>query len=270
MTASGRLSKYGLRFVALFYLTALLLLPIGVALVKTFEDGIGEVIKQITEPDAIHALKMSLLTVIIAVPLNTVFGIAAAHVVVRTKFRFKWAINALIDMPFAVSPVVIGLALVLVYGTGGWFGADLAAMGIQVIFSTPGIVMAVIFVSLPFVAREVIPVMQEIGTDQETAAATLGASPWPTFRKITLPAIRWGVTYGIVLTTARALGEFGAVTVVSGNISGETQTLPLYVSKQFETFNSVGAYSASLILAVLALGTLLSMNLLRRREDQDD
>lgn len=160
MTASGRLSKYGLRFVALFYLTALLLLPIGVALVKTFEDGIGEVIKQITEPDAIHALKMSLLTVIIAVPLNTVFGIAAAHVVVRTKFRFKWAINALIDMPFAVSPVVIGLALVLVYGTGGWFGADLAAMGIQVIFSTPGIVMAVIFVSLPFVAREVIPVMQ--------------------------------------------------------------------------------------------------------------
>ena len=168
MTASGRLSKYGLRFVALFYLTALLLLPIGVALVKTFEDGIGEVIKQITEPDAIHALKMSLLTVIIAVPLNTVFGIAAAHVVVRTKFRFKWAINALIDMPFAVSPVVIGLALVLVYGTGGWFGADLAAMGIQVIFSTPGIVMAVIFVSLPFVAREVIPVMQEIGDRKST------------------------------------------------------------------------------------------------------
>ena len=211
-----------------------------------------------------------LFVVIIAVPLNTIFGIAAAHVVVRTNFRFKWAINALIDMPFAVSPVVIGLALVLVYGTTGWFGADLASVGIQVIFSTPGIVMAVIFVSLPFVAREVIPVMQEIGTDQETAAETLGAGPWQTFRQITLPAIRWGVTYGVVLTTARALGEFGAVTVVSGNISGETQTLPLYVSKQFETFNSVGAYSASLILAILALGTLLTMNLLRRREDGND
>jgi len=267
MSGERGLTRYGLRFVALFYLAALLLLPIGVALVKTFDDGIGEVIDQITEPDAIHALKMSLLTVIIAVPLNTIFGIAAAHVIVRSDMRFKWLIGAVIDMPFAVSPVVIGLSLILVYGTGGWFGADLAAQGIQVIFSTPGIVIAVIFVSLPFVAREVIPVMQEIGTDQETAAETLGASAWQTFYKITLPAIRWGVTYGIVLTTARALGEFGAVTVVSGNISGETQTLPLYVSKQFETFNSVGAYSASLVLAILALGTLLFMNLLRRRED---
>ena len=175
MTGEGRLARYGLRFIALIYLAGLLLLPIGVALVKTFDEGIGEVITQITKPDALHALKMSLLTVIIAVPLNTVFGIAAAHVVVRTNFRFKWAINALIDMPFAVSPVVIGLALILVYGTGGWFGADLAAMGIQVIFSTPGIVMAVIFVSLPFVAREVIPVMQEIGTDQEKASVSVGA-----------------------------------------------------------------------------------------------
>lgn len=267
MTGSGRVSRLSLRFIALLYLTCLLLLPIGVALVKTFDEGVGEVIDQLTKPDAIHALKMTLLTVIIAVPLNTAFGIACAHVIVRTNFKAKWAIGALVDMPFAVSPVVIGLALILVYGTGGWFGADLAAMGIQVIFSTPGIVMAVIFVSLPFVAREVIPVMQEIGTDQETAAETLGASPWQTFRKITFPAIRWGVTYGIVLTTARALGEFGAVTVVSGNISGETQTLPLYVSKQFETFNSVGAYSASLILAILALGTLLAMNLMRRKED---
>ncbi|MBN8866825.1 MAG: sulfate ABC transporter permease subunit CysW [Solirubrobacterales bacterium] len=267
MSGEGRLTRYGLRFVALFYLAALLLLPIGVALVKTFDDGIGEVITQITKPDALHALKLSVITVLIAVPLNTIFGIAAAHVIVRTNFPLKWLIGAIIDMPFAVSPVVIGLSLILVYGTGGWFGADLAAQGIQIIFSTPGIVMAVIFVSLPFVAREVIPVMQEIGTDQETAAETLGASPWQTFYKITLPAIRWGVTYGIVLTTARALGEFGAVTVVSGNISGETQTLPLYVSKQFETFNSVGAYSASLILAILALGTLLFMNLLRRRED---
>jgi len=266
-SGSGRLTKYGLRFIALFYLAALLLLPIGVALVKTFDEGVGEVINQITEPDAIHALKMTLLTVAIAVPLNTIFGIAAAHLIVRTNFKGKWLIGAFIDMPFAVSPVVIGLALVLVYGTTGWFGQDLANAGITVIFSTPGIVMAVIFVCLPFVAREVIPVLQEIGDDAEKAAETLGASGWQTFRKITLPAIRWGVSYGIVLTTARALGEFGAVTVVSGNISGETQTLPLYVSKQFEQFNSVGAYSASLVLAILALATLLSMNLLRRRED---
>jgi len=267
MTGSGRVSKYGLRFIALGYLTCLLLLPIGVALVKTFDEGIGEVFTQITEPDAIHAFKMTLLTVAIAVPLNTVFGIACAHLMVRSNFKGKWLIGAFVDMPFAVSPVVIGLALILVYGTGGWFGADLAEVGIQVIFSTPGIVMAVIFVSLPFVAREVIPVLQEIGEDAEAAAETLGATGWQTFRKITLPAIRWGVSYGIVLTTARALGEFGAVTVVSGNITGETQTLPLYVSQQFDQFNSVGAYSASLVLAILALGTLLAMNLMRRGED---
>ncbi|MBK5231827.1 MAG: sulfate ABC transporter permease [Thermoleophilia bacterium] len=267
MTDSGRASRWTLRYIALAYLTGLLLLPIGVALIKTFDDGIGEVFTQITKPDAIHAFKMTMLTVIIAVPLNTVFGVACAHLLVRSNIRLKWLIGAVVDMPFAVSPVVIGLALILVYGTGGWFGADLAEVGIQVIFSTPGIVMAVIFVSLPFVAREVIPVLQEIGTDQEAAAETLGASAWQTFRKITLPAIRWGVSYGIVLTTARSLGEFGAVTVVSGNITGETQTLPLYVSQQFELFNSVGAYSASLILAILALGTLLAMNLMRRGED---
>jgi sulfate transport system permease protein len=179
--------------------------------------------------------------------------------------RGKSIINALLDVPFAVSPVVIGLALILVYGTGGWFGADLAAIGIQVIFSTPGIVMAVIFVSLPFVAREVIPVLEEIGDDQEKAAETLGASSWQIFRRITLPSIRWGVSYGVVLTTARALGEFGAVSIVSGRISGQTETLPLFVQKQFETFNSVGAYSAALVLALLALATLLAMNLLRKR-----
>ncbi len=177
--------------------------------------------------------------------------------------------TALIDMPFAISPIVVGLSLVLVYGQNGWFGQDLAAMGIQVIFSTPGIVLAVIFVSLPFVAREVVPVLQEVGDDQEKAAETLGSGPWNTFWKITLPAIRWGVSYGVVLTTARALGEFGAVSVVSGKISGQTETLPLYVQKQFETFQSVGAYTSSLILAVLALATLLAMNLMRRKENHD-
>ena len=263
----SNVSRWSLRYAALGYLLMLLLLPIGVILVRTFDEGIGAVIEAITTPDALAALRLTLLTVIIAVPLNTVFGIACALIMVRSNMRGKGFINALIDVPFAVSPVVIGLALVLVYGTQGWFGADLAAVGIQVIFSTPGIVMAVIFVSLPFVAREVIPVLQEVGDDQEKAAETLGASSWQIFWKITLPAIRWGVSYGIVLTTARALGEFGEVTIVSGRISGETETLPLFVQKEFETFNSVGAYSASLLLALLALATLLALNLMRRKEN---
>lgn len=262
----SRLARWALRYTALVYLGMLLLLPIAAILQHTFEDGVGTMINAITTPDAVAALRLTLLTVVIAVPLNTVFGIACAHIMVRTNMPGKPIINGLIDIPFAVSPIVVGLALILVYGTGGWFGADLAAAGIQVIFSTPGIVMAVIFVSMPFVAREVIPVLQEIGDDQEKAAETLGASGWYTFWRITLPAIRWGVSYGVVLTTARALGEFGAVTVVSGRISGETETLPLYVQKQFETFNSVGAYSASLVLALLALATLLILNLMRRKE----
>lgn len=267
MTGSGRLSRWSLRYIALGYLAMLLILPIGVILVRTFDEGFGAVIEAITTPDALHALQLTLLTVIIAVPLNTIFGVACALLMVRSNMRGKSFINALIDVPFAVSPVVVGLALILVYGEGGWFGADLAAIGIQVIFSTPGIVMAVIFVSLPFVARETIPVLQEIGDDQEKAAETLGASSWQIFWKITLPSIRWGVSYGIVLTTARALGEFGAVTIVSGRISGETETLPLFVQKQFETFHSVGAYSASLVLALLALATLLALNLMRRKEN---
>ena len=267
MTDSSRLTRWSLRYVALAYLTFLLLLPIAVILIRTFDEGIGAVFEAITTPNALSALELTLLTVIIAVPLNTVFGVACALIMVRTDMRGKSIINALIDVPFAVSPVVIGLALVLVYGEGGWFGADLASIGIQVIFSTPGIVMAVIFVSLPFVARETIPVLQEIGDDQEKAAETLGAGRWQIFWKVTLPSIRWGVSYGVVLTTARALGEFGAVTIVSGRISGETETLPLFVQKQFETFNSVGAYSASMVLALLALATLLALNLMRRKEN---
>ena len=162
-------------------------------------------------------------------------------------------IDAVINLPFAISPVVIGLSLFLLYGTSGWFGPTLAEAGIKVLFSVPGMVLASIFVSLPFVVRETVPVLQEIGTDQEQAASTLGANAWQTFWRITLPSIRWGVAYGVVLTTARVLGEFGAVTIVSGSISGQTQTLPLFVEKQFENFNLPGAYGASLVLALLAL-----------------
>ena len=191
--------------------------------------------------------------VAIAVPLNTIFGVGCALLLVRHRWKGNALIDAVINLPFAISPVVIGLSLFLLYGTDGWFGPTLAEAGIKVLFSVPGMVLASIFVSLPFVVRETVPVLQEIGTEQEQAASTLGANAWQTFWRITLPAIRWGVAYGVVLTTARVLGEFGAVTIVSGSISGQTQTLPLFVEKQFEQFNLAGAYGASLLLALLAL-----------------
>jgi sulfate transport system permease protein len=260
------LAKYGLRTIALGYLAALLLVPVILIFFKAFEDGIGHAIDSVTQPDALHAFQLTLELVAIAVPLNTIFGIACAIVLVRHNFRGKALLNALIDLPFAVSPVVIGLSLVLVYGSvDGWFGPWLAEQGIRVIFSVPGMALATIFVSLPFVVREVVPVLQEIGDEQEQAAATLGARGWQTFWRITLPSIRWGVTYGVVLATARALGEFGAVAVVSGKIEGKTETATLLVENNYEHFNVAGAYAAALVLAVLALATLLAMNLIQRR-----
>jgi sulfate transport system permease protein len=249
------------------YLTLLLLAPLVMIFYKTFEHGLAPPIDAITSPDGLHALKLTLLTVAIAVPLNTVFGIGCALLLVRHKWKGNAVIDAIINLPFAISPIVIGLSLFLLYGTDGWLGPTLAEAGIKVLFSVPGIVLACVFVSLPFVVRETVPVLQEIGTDQEQAASTLGANAWQTFWRITLPAIRWGVAYGVVLTTARVLGEFGAVTIVSGSISGQTQTLPLFVEKQFENFNFPGAYGASIVLAFLALSTLLAMNLLKRKED---
>jgi sulfate transport system permease protein len=219
----------------------------------------------VTTPAAIHAFYLTVLVAAIAVPLNTIFGVITALVLERTNVRGKALLNALIDLPFAVSPVVVGLALILLYGRGGWFGDELAENGVRIIFSLPGIVLATIFVSLPFVVREVAPVLREIGTDQEQAASTLGASALQTFRRVTLPAIRWGLVYGVVLSTARALGEFGAVSVVSGKISGETETLTLLVEKRFQNFDLAGAYAASTVLALLALATLLAMTLLDRR-----
>ena len=261
------LAKYGLRGIALGYLLALLLIPVLLIFFKAFDDGIAHAWESVTTPEAQHAFYLTLVLVAIAVPLNTVFGIACAIVLVRHNFRGKALLNGIIDLPFAVSPVVIGLSLVLVYGSvDGWFGPWLAAQGIQVIFSPPGMALATIFVSLPFVVREVVPVLQEIGDDQEQAAATLGARGWQTFWRITLPSIRWGVTYGVVLSTARALGEFGAVAVVSGKIEGKTETATLLVENNYEHFNVSGAYAAALVLAVMALATLLAMNLIQRRD----
>jgi len=259
--------RWTLRALGLGYVLLLLLLPLGLIFYKTFEHGIAPPLDAITSPDGLHALKLTLLMVAIAVPLNTVFGVGCALLLVRHRWWANPLIDALINLPFAISPVVIGLSLFLLYGATGWLEPGLAEAGIKVLFSVPGMVLASIFVSLPFVVRETVPVLQEIGTEQEQAASTLGANAWQTFRRVTLPAIRWGVAYGVVLTTARVLGEFGAVSVVSGSISGETQTLPLFVEKQYQNFNLPGAFGASVLLALLALTTLLAMNLLKRKED---
>jgi sulfate transport system permease protein len=260
-----RARKLGVRTIALGYLALLLLAPVGMIFYRTFEHGLAPVWDAVTATNAQHAFWLSLEIVAIAVPLNTVFGIGVALLLERGRFRGKILLGMLIDLPFAISPVVVGLALVLVYGKTGWFGDWLSENGIQVIFSVPGMVLATAVVSLPFVARETIPVLRELGTDSEQAAATLGASGWQTFWRVTLPGIRWGVVYGVVLTTARALGEFGAVSIVSGRIEGETQTLPLYVQARFENFDVTGAYAAAVVLALLALATLVAMNLLTRR-----
>jgi sulfate transport system permease protein len=264
---SATASRWSLRTLGLGYVALLLVAPLILIFYKTFEEGISPPLEAITSTDGLHALKLTLITVAIAVPLNTVFGVLCALLLVRHRWKGNFLVDAVINLPFAISPVVIGLSLFLLYGTHGWLEPGLAEAGIKVLFSVPGIVLACIFVSLPFVVRETVPVLQEIGTEQEQAATTLGANAWQTFWRITLPAIRWGVAYGVVLTTARVLGEFGAVSVVSGSISGETQTLPLFVSKQYENFNLPGAFGASVLLALLALATLLAMNFLKRKED---
>ena len=262
---AARRRKIGVRAAALGYLAALLLAPLVMIFYRTFEHGLAPVWNAVTAPNAQHAFWLSLEIVALAVPLNTVFGIGMALLLERGRIRGKALLGVLIDVPFAISPVVVGLALVLVYGKSGWLGNALSETGIQVIFSVPGMVLATAMVSLPFVARETMPVLRELGDDAEQAAATLGASAWQTFWRVTLPGIRWGVVYGVVLTTARALGEFGAVSIVSGRIEGQTQTLPLYVQDRFENFDLTGAYTAAVVLALLAMATLLAMNLLTRR-----
>jgi sulfate transport system permease protein len=261
----GRGARLTLRTVALGYLVLLLLIPIVMILLRTFEDGLIAFWEQITTPAAISALSLSLTIVAIVVPLNVVFGVVTALALARGRFRGRGVVQAIVDLPFAVSPVIVGVSLVLLWGVEGWFGG-LADHGIRVIFSLPGMVLATIFVTLPFVVREVEPVLHEIGQEQEQAAATLGASPWQSFRRITLPSIRWGLIYGVVLTVARALGEFGAVIVVSAGVSGQSQTLTLLVhSRYIDDHNVFGAYAASTLLMGLALVVLLAMTLLDRR-----
>jgi sulfate transport system permease protein len=258
-------ARLGLRVVALGYLALLLALPVGLVLYRTFEHGISAPLDSLTSSDGAHAFWLTLEITAIAVLCNTVFGVITALLLARRRFRGRAVLSALVDLPLAVSPVVVGLALLLVYGRTGWFGGWLADNGIRVIFSVPGMVLATIFVSLPFVVRETVPVLEELGTDQEEAASTLGASSWQTFWRVTLPAIRWGVGYGVVLTTARALGEFGAVSIVSGRLVGQTETLTLRVQDEFERFDLTGAYAASALLAVMAVTVLFAMTALERR-----
>ena len=263
----GTRSRLTLRTLALGYLFVLVLIPLGMILYRAFEHGLVAFWESITTPAAISAITMSLTIVAIVVPLNVVFGVVTALALARGRFPGRGIVQAIVDLPFAISPVIVGVSLLLLWGVNGWFGG-LADAGFQVIFSLPGMVLATLFVTLPFVVREVEPVLHEIGDEQEQAAATLGASRWQTFWRITLPAIRWGLAYGVVLTVARSLGEFGAVTVVAGGVPGQSQTLTLLVhSRYIDDQNTFGAYAAATTLMGLALVTLLLMTVLNRKRE---
>ncbi len=259
------LVRFLTRYIALAYIAVLVLVPVGLILWRTFAPGVGAFIDSITTPAAISALQLSLLVVAIVVPLNVIFGVPTALVLARNKFRGKSALQAIIDLPFAVSPVVVGVALILLWGAGGLFGFVENNLGLKIIFGLPGIVLASIFVTVPFVIREVEPVLHELGTDQEQAAATLGSSWWQTFWRITLPSIRWGLTYGIVLTVARTLGEYGAVIMVSSNLPGTSQTLTLLVSDRYSRGAEYGAYAVSTLLMAVAVLVLVVQVILDAR-----
>ncbi len=271
-SVAATVGRYGLRSIALLYLLFLLVLPVSLVVWYSFDHGFDVFWESVTSPEALHALYLTILIAAIAVPLNTVFGIIAALVLVRRRVPGRSLISALIDLPLALSPVVVGLCVVLVWGKYGWFGFVENDWGYQVVFAVPGMVLATVFVCLPFVVREVVPVLREVGTDQEEAASILGAGGFQTFWRITLPAIRWGVIYGVVLTTARALGEYGAVAVVSGRISGKSETMTLFVGQQYQQIgedSQTAAYSASLVLVLLAVITVVAMSLLNRRGGAD-
>ncbi|XFA73379.1 sulfate ABC transporter permease subunit CysW [Thermosynechococcaceae cyanobacterium Okahandja] len=255
----------GLIAIAIAYLSLILLIPAANVIFQAFRRGVMPFLQNLLEPDFLHALWVTFSLALVVVPLNTVFGLCAAWAIARHRFRGRTLLLSIIDLPFSISPVVAGLMLVLVYGRNGWLGGWLQALDIRVIFAFPGMVLATAFVSLPFVAREVIPVLEEIGTDQDEAAKTLGANDWQTFWRVTLPNIRWGLLYGVLLTNARAMGEFGAVAVVSGNIAGLTQSLPLFIEDAYKNYNTESACAAAIILGLLALVTLIVKELLERK-----
>ncbi|MEG3437024.1 sulfate ABC transporter permease subunit CysW [Pannus brasiliensis CCIBt3594] len=254
--------------IALIYLALLLLVPAAAVFYYAFRKGFQAFLEASGTPDFIAAVKLTVIIALISVPLNTIFGLCAAWVIARNQFRGKTFLISLIDLPFAVSPVVAGLMIVLLYGRNGWFGPFLENTDIKILFALPGMVLATIFVTMPFVAREVIPVLEEIGSEQEEAARTLGASDWQIFWRVTLPSIRWGLMYGVLLTNARAMGEFGAVSVVSGSILGRTATLPIFVEQAYKNYLTEAAFSAAAILALLAGVTLIIKEILERKTDR--
>ncbi|MEA5503910.1 sulfate ABC transporter permease subunit CysW [Halotia wernerae UHCC 0503] len=251
--------------IAIAYLALVQYIPAINVFVQAFSKGIVPFFSNLSRPAFLHAAWLTLLLALIAVPLNTVFGLCAAWAIARHKFPGRAVVLSIIDLPFSISPVVAGLMLVLLYGRQGWFGPWLQAHDIQVIFAFPGMVLATAFVSMPFVAREVIPVLEEFGKDQEEAARTLGANDWQIFWRVTLPSIRWGLLYGLILTNARAMGEFGAVSVVAGNIAGKTQSLPLFVEEAYKQYETEAAFSAAVLLAMLAVVTLVLKEILERK-----
>jgi sulfate/thiosulfate transport system permease protein len=251
--------------VAITYLSLVLFIPAANVFYQAFKLGTGAFFANLTRPDFLSAAVLTSVLALISVPINTVFGLCAAWALTRNKFRGRAFVLSLLDLPFSISPVVAGLMLVLLYGRLGWFGGWLEANNIKIIFAFPGMFLATAFVSMPFVAREVIPVLEEVGSDQEEAAKTLGAADWQIFWRVTLPNIRWGLLYGVLLTNARAMGEFGAVSVVSGNIANKTQSLPLFVEEMYKNYETAGAYSASVILALLAAITLVLKEILERK-----
>jgi sulfate/thiosulfate transport system permease protein len=264
-TQKGDWVKIGLIGTAIAYLALVLFIPAFNVFVQAFKSGVGPFFHNLTEREFLHAAQLTLVIALIVVPINTVFGLCAAWVIARNQFRGRTLLISLLDIPFAVSPVVAGLMIVLLYGRNGWFGPFLEAHDIKIVFAAPAMILASAFISMPFVAREVIPVLEEAGTDQEEAAKILGASDWQTFWRVTLPNIRWGLLYGVILTNARVMGEFGAVSVVSGNIAGKTQTLPLFVEEAYKQYQTQSSYAAAVVLALLAVVTLVLKTILENK-----
>jgi sulfate transport system permease protein len=265
MTRGAMFARLVLLVVSFLFLGLLLLAPLGAIVIQALGEGLPGWIETFEDPDTIASIKLTLLTAAIVVPANTLFGISAAWAIARFDFRGKSLLVTLIDLPFAVSPVIAGLVLVFLFGVQGWFGEWLMAHDLPIIFAVPGIVLATIFISFPYVARELIPLMQQQGSDEEVAALSLGARPWTTFIRITLPKIRWGLLYGVILCNSRVMGEFGAVSVVSGHVRGVTNTMPLQVEILYNEYNFVAAFAVASLLALLAILTLVAKTLVEWR-----